>query len=238
MSTRHRPDEQRLTDLLPRPGLGLPPGQRELFVFPRFSDQPLRRPPRLPDAPEVTICGAVEQELTLPLPALAELVAPRELVADFHCVTTWSTRGLRWDGVPFARLWREVVPRCVPAEDATCIVVHGLDHARATVMLDDALEDDVLLADRLDGTPLTAAHGAPLRFVTPKQYGYKNVKHVHRIEVHRKPPASAYGRKEHLLARVALEERHSTRNARMLRLLYRPVVPLAAWLSGQSALQP
>lgn len=236
MTSPRRPGHPRLRDLVPwRRGAHLPAGQRELRVFPRFSDQPLRRPPRLPGAPVIVVAGAVERELRLPLGEVTRREQRTEMVADFHCVTTWSTCGLRWEGVSFSSFWHDVVvPQCAPAADARCIVVEGIDGARAVLLLVDALAPDVMLADRLDGRPLDIAHGAPLRLVSPQQYGYKNIKHVHRIEVHVTPPPSTYGPKEHLRARVALEERHSTIAPRVLRPVYRALVPLTAALSARS----
>ena len=226
----------RLRDLVPwRRSPGLPPGQRELRVFPRFSDAPLRRPPPLPAEPAIVVTGAVDRELRLPLHEALPRAQPMEVTADFHCVTTWTTRGLRWGGRSFRSFWHDVVvPECEPAADAQCIVVEGLDGTRAVLLLEDALAPDVVLADRLDGEPLDIAHGAPLRLVSPQQYGYKNVKHVHRIEVHRTPPPSRYGPKEHLRARVALEERHSSIAPHLLRGVYRALVPVTAALSEWS----
>ena len=38
--------------------------------------------------------------------------------------------------------------------------------------LEDLLDDDVLLAHRLDDKPLEPEHGGPLRLVMPKKYAY------------------------------------------------------------------
>ncbi len=38
-----------------------------------------------------------------------------------------------------------------------------------------------MLAHAMDGEPLTREHGAPVRLVMPKMYGYKGVKWVERI---------------------------------------------------------
>jgi len=89
------------------------------------------------------------------------------------------------------------------------------------------LADDVLLADRLNGAPLDVAHGAPLRLVAPAHYGYKNPKHVNRIEfwpdaAQFQPPALAF--MDHPTARVATEERGRVFPGWMLRYLYRPLV--------------
>ncbi len=97
--------------------------------------------------------------------------------------------------------------------------------------MEDALAGDVMIADRLDGQPLDARHGAPWRLISPGQYGYKSVKHLSQIELHVDRPRSQLGTKEHLRARVASEERHSLRSGRVLRWPYRLVVPLTAALA-------
>ena len=96
----------------------------------------------------------------------------------------------------------------------------------AVVTLGDALEDDVLLADHLDGEPLSPDHGAPLRLVSPAQYGYINIKHLCRIRVHTSVPRR--GRRtladvllhSHPRARVWEEERHGTLPGRLVRPVY------------------
>ena len=45
-----------------------------------------------------------------------------------------------------------------------------------TLELSQALLPDVLVADRMGGDPLSRPHGAPLRVVIPRMYGYKGVK--------------------------------------------------------------
>ena len=88
----------------------MPPGQRESANFPRFGlTQFARRFPRQTTSPEVEVKGEVEQGLQL-TNALLDL--PRvQQVSDFHCVTTWSRRSLRWSSVArFARAMAERAP--------------------------------------------------------------------------------------------------------------------------------
>jgi DMSO/TMAO reductase YedYZ molybdopterin-dependent catalytic subunit len=47
----------------------------------------------------------------------------------------------------------------------------------------DAMNPDNLLCYEMNGQPLDAGHGAPLRLLTPGWYGVANVKWLHRIEV-------------------------------------------------------
>jgi DMSO/TMAO reductase YedYZ molybdopterin-dependent catalytic subunit len=214
-------------------GAGLPPGQREVSEFPRFSRKPLQRLPSIPADYAVRVTGAVEQSARLSISDLAQL--PREeRVADFNCVTTWCMRGLRWGGFPFRTFYEEVVvTRCQPAEDVCWLRITGLDGGSATVALEDALGDDVLLADSLNGEPLNPVHGAPMRFVSPRQYAYKSVKHLASIELFVDQPA--LGADEHPRARVAMEERHPRHSARSVRVSSRLVAPMIAFLAEKSA---
>lgn len=75
---------------------------------------------------------------------------------------------------------------------------------------------------------------APRSASSPSQYGYKNVKHVESIALHSERPASLLGPKEHLRARVALEERHSHIPGRLLRWPYRLVVPTTATVAERT----
>lgn len=221
-----------LRALWPRKAAGLPPGQRRLLVFPRFGDNPLRAVPVVPDRPEIQI--VLGDEVIAVLNANAVREHRSEQRADFHCVTTWSVTGLRWEGASLAALWQRHVADDSRTSAVGFLKVCGLDGYAAVLTLEDALAAEVMIADRLDGQPLGARHGAPFRLVSSQQYGYKSVKHMSRIELHADRPRSDLGAKEHLRARVALEERHSTRSGRLLRWPYRLVVPLTALLAEQA----
>lgn len=153
--------------------------------------------------------------------------------SDFHCVTTWTARAQTWTGVPLAAWWRERIGPTIatPIEFAA---VRGLDGCHAVFVVEDLFADDVMLVWEHDGTPLDLRHGAPLRLISPSQYGYKNVKHVEVIELCAERPDSGFGAKEHLRARVALEERHSRVRGSLLRWPYRLVVPITAMIAERT----
>ena len=134
------------------------------------------------------------EPFSVPLAELAELPR-RELTADFHCVAGWSATGLRWEGVPFARFYREVIePTLAPGASVTHVTFQGLDGYRSIACLEDVLAEDVLIAEHLDGRPLDGDHGAPVRLVSPSQYGFVSTKHLCRIEVHTAEPGGRYHR--------------------------------------------
>ena len=193
-----------IRDLIPRRAQGLPPGQRQVRAFPRFSDNPLRSaPPIRPIALTVSVDGAPLRTFSDDDLGRLEQV---DQVSDFHCVTTWTYRGARWGGVRFSELTATVFDGAVPRY----LVAHAADRMSAIYVTDDLDNANVLLATRLDGEPLDRRHGAPLRLVSPDQYGYKNVKHLIELDFRNGEPVSTLGPKEHLRARVAAEERHSS----------------------------
>lgn len=206
----------------------LPPGQHEITAFPRFGSTRFVRPPEV--AP-IRLEVRHDACLVAALDAAAWAALPRRRqVSDFHCVTTWTSRGHAWEGVSFADL---CVALGLAGIDATRLAVfRGADGYHAALPLGDLLQDEVLLADRLDGEPLPLEHGAPLRLVAPAHYGYKSVKHLIRIDVGVNPAAyRAPGPRFmiHPRARVALEERGVGFPGWLLRLAYRPLVrPTAA----------
>ena len=201
----------------------LPPGQRALDHFPRFGlSQYANRVPDVPDRWTVDIGGDVGP-ITIDAQTLAG-IARTEQLADFHCVTTWSRLGLHWGGWRF----RDVCDTVLDDRDHALVAIRGRDGYDTGLRYEDVLADDALLADTLDGEPLSVAHGAPLRLVAPAHYGYKNVKHITRIDFWRDP--SRFRRRglsriiDHPRARVAHEERGNYLPGAVYRYLYRPFV--------------
>jgi DMSO/TMAO reductase YedYZ molybdopterin-dependent catalytic subunit len=205
----------------------LPPGQRRVEGFPRFGTQLWRPAPPVPADPVITVRGAVTKPFDVPLATLATL--PRqEVTADFHCVAGWSATDLRWEGVPFEAFYRAVIePALKPGVEITHVVFRGLDRYRSVLLIEDAMVDGVLVADRLDGRPLDGDHGAPVRLVSSAQYGYMSTKHLCRIEVHVGEPkrqrwtlVGSWLLRSHPRARVAEEERHGLVPGRLVRPFY------------------
>jgi DMSO/TMAO reductase YedYZ molybdopterin-dependent catalytic subunit len=187
-----------------------------------------RRFPADPERLQLAIGGDARTSIDLGAADFAAL--PRvDQETDFHCVTTWSVQGLRWGGVRFSDFYERIVRARVP-DEARFVVLHGEDGYRSSLPLDDLLAPDALLADRLDGAPLGIEHGAPLRLVAPAHYGYKNVKHLRRIEFwrdarHYRFPFPYPGFMDHPRARVAFEERGRGLPGWALRI-YRVIIPL------------
>ncbi|WP_280468029.1 molybdopterin-dependent oxidoreductase [Nocardia cyriacigeorgica] len=216
----------------------LPPGQRAVDGFPRFGTHLHHPPPDIPADPVIEIAGPLTEPITLPVADL-ETLPRHEVRADFHCVAGWSATDLRWEGVSFATIYRTLVqPLLEPGASISHVVFEGLDGFRSIVLLDDATAADVLIADHLDGHPLDSDHGAPVRLVSPHQYGFINTKHLCRIEFHtteppipdRWSPLAAHPR-----ARVWEEERQRYLPGRVVRPIYRSLIGPIRRLSARGS---
>ena len=126
------------------------------------------------------IDGLVAHPQVLTYRQLRALPAARQ-VSDFHCVTGWSVPGVHWGGVRFA----DLLAAAAPLPQATALnFVSAEDPYVDTLTLQQLREaPDAMLAYEMDHQPLSRPHGAPVRVVMPKMYGYKGTKWVQRITV-------------------------------------------------------
>jgi len=214
-------------------GSSLPPGQIARDEHPRFGLPWLAyRFPAETDRLILEIAGDVAKPTVIST-QLHRL--PRfEQTSDLHCVTTWTRESLRWGGILFRDFYEQwVLTEVRPADAASLVVFFGQDGYRNALPLQDLLASDVILADSLDGAALSMEHGAPLRLVAPRHYGYKSVKHIKRIEFHRDQKKHyripGPGFMSHPRARVALEERGKYLPGWFYRITYRPLIRLTIW---------
>ena len=130
---------------------------------------------------KLKLFGLVDHDVTLDLKAFMAL-PQTQVAADMHCVTRWSQLDMNWEGV----LARELVALAQPTEVAQFVTLHGFDGYTTNLPLEALLDDDVLIAHRVFGEPLSMEHGWPARMVVPKRYAWKGAKWISGIEFHEK----------------------------------------------------
>jgi len=154
----------------------VPPGQRLTEKFPVLHYGSIPKFDR--ETWDLRVFGLVEDPITMSYDQLLELPATR-IVADIHCVTSWSKLDTIWEGVLFADLMKTVEVKL----NAMFVMVHCEQGFTTNVPLDVLMDDDVLLAYRYDDLPLPPEHGYPLRLVVPKKYFWKSAKWVRGLEM-------------------------------------------------------
>ena len=153
----------------------LPPGQRQTTAFPVLDKG--GTPSADPGEWSVEVWGAVSDPLDRSLESFRDL--PRETQRqDFHCVTGWSRFDNEFTGVTFPTLADHVGV----TDDAVHVVFHAADGYTTDLPLSACTRDEVMFTWALDGEPLAADHGGPLRVVTPHRYAYKGAKWLTGVE--------------------------------------------------------
>jgi DMSO/TMAO reductase YedYZ molybdopterin-dependent catalytic subunit len=175
---------------------------RSNFAVPRLSSRSHR----------LHVGGLVERPLRLRVEELGRL-PQRTLTVTTECAgnhrTTLSplppgeawgggaVSTARWTGVPLATLLERsgirpgAVEVVATGADSGQVAVGQAAYARS-IPLVRALHPDTVLALRMNGEPLLAAHGAPVRLIVPGWYGMASVKWLVEVEVVDRPFAGYF----------------------------------------------
>ncbi len=121
--------------------------------------------------------GAVDKPTVLTWEDIQDLEKVK-LIADFHCVTRWSCPDVEWVGFHVNELKKLVNID----ENVKAVMVHSLDGYTTNIPIEYFFDDDVIFAYELNGRPIPADHGYPLRLVVPKLYAWKSAKFVSGVE--------------------------------------------------------
>ncbi|MEF3405578.1 molybdopterin-dependent oxidoreductase [Agromyces sp. CCNWLW203] len=139
------------------------------------------------------IHGLVDREITLTWDELLALPL-EESITTLACVSNEVGGDLIGNAVWLGYPIRELLARAGPSADADMVLSRSIDGFTASTPL-EALQDDrdAILAVGMNGEPLPAEHGFPVRMVVPGLYGYVSAtKWVVDLEVTRFDAASAY----------------------------------------------
>jgi methionine sulfoxide reductase catalytic subunit len=128
------------------------------------------------------VTGLVENPVELSLEDL-RILGLEENITMHHCIQGWSGIA-QWGGVSMRTLIEHVKP--LPSANVVAFYSFGGslygDPYYDTQTILNALKPQCLLALTMNGSPLRAEYGAPLRLRVENQLGYKMVKWIERIE--------------------------------------------------------
>lgn len=157
----------------------------------------------------VEVTGGVERAISLTVAELAAL-PQHEVVATMECAGNWrlgmspvpegepwkfgAVSTTRWSGVSLARVLAlagvspDVVEvLAIGADAGPRADADGIVRFERALPIEVAMHPDTLLCTHMDGAPLTADHGAPVRLIVPGWYGMASVKWVQGLELRTTP---------------------------------------------------
>jgi DMSO/TMAO reductase YedYZ molybdopterin-dependent catalytic subunit len=173
-----------------------------------------------PASHRITIGGNVERPFDIGIDELRAL-GTKTIVTTMECAGNnrmslmplpsgepWQGGAIStgsWTGVPL----KAVLERAGIKAGTIEILVEGADRGKPSdgppdipfaraMPLDKALHEDTLLALEMNGSPVPADHGAPVRLVVPSWYGMAAVKWVNRIEALTEPFTGYYQRNRYI----------------------------------------
>jgi DMSO/TMAO reductase YedYZ molybdopterin-dependent catalytic subunit len=101
-----------------------------------------------------------------------------EKVVTLDCVEGWSVK-LLWEGV----LVSDLLVEAGPLPEAKVVIFHAYDGYTTSLTLDYIMDNDILMAYKMNGITLPPERGFPFELVAESKWGYKWIKWVTKIEL-------------------------------------------------------
>ena len=99
-------------------------------------------------------------------------------VITLHCVEGWSVKIL-WEGF----LLKDLLNQAEIDANATVIIFYACDGYSTSLPLNYILDNDILIAYKMNGLTLPPERGFPFQLVAESKYGYKWIKWIIEIEL-------------------------------------------------------
>jgi DMSO/TMAO reductase YedYZ molybdopterin-dependent catalytic subunit len=99
-------------------------------------------------------------------------------VVRLNCVEGWAVNIL-WEGV----LVKDILAEAGPSPEARTVIFHAQDGYTTSFPIEYVLNNDILLAYKMNDVTLPPERGFPFQLVAESKWGYKWIKWVTRIEL-------------------------------------------------------
>ncbi len=126
----------------------------------------------------LTIFGLVNKTIQL---SYDEIITDYQLyqkVTTIHCVEGWDATIL-WEGV----LVKDLIQTAMPDSNATTVIFHASDGYSTALPRDYLVNNNILLAYKMNNLTIPPERGFPFQLVAESQYGYKWIKWITSIEL-------------------------------------------------------
>lgn len=99
-------------------------------------------------------------------------------IVTIYCVEGWNAKIL-WEGI----LVKDLLQEAGASQNATVVIFHASDGYTTALPIDYIIQNNIMIAYKMNGITLTPQIGWPFMLVAEGQYGYKWIKWLTEIEV-------------------------------------------------------
>ena len=130
------------------------------------------------DSYQLEITGLVEDSQSYTYDEILDDYQNYEKVVTLDCVEGWSVK-LLWEGV----LVRDILAEAGPLPSALVVIFHAYDGYTTSLPLDYIMDNDILMAYKMNEVTLPPERGFPFELVAESKWGYKWIKWITKIEL-------------------------------------------------------
>jgi DMSO/TMAO reductase YedYZ molybdopterin-dependent catalytic subunit len=108
-------------------------------------------------------------------------------VVTLFCVEGWSARIL-WEGI----LLSDLIAEANPDPSANTVIFHAADGYTTSLPLDYIVNNDILMAYKMNNITLPPQRGFPFQLVAQDKWGYKWIRWITKVELSNDPEYLGY----------------------------------------------
>ncbi len=129
------------------------------------------------DEYKLKITGLIEKNRALTYEELQEMEHTKKVVT-LHCVEGWSVQAL-WEGIPLKALFSkmQIDPK------VNTVIFHAADGYSTSLSMSHIMDNNIIIADHLNGLQLPPEQGFPFQLVAEQKWGYKWARWITKIEL-------------------------------------------------------
>jgi DMSO/TMAO reductase YedYZ molybdopterin-dependent catalytic subunit len=133
------------------------------------------------------LTGLVDTPLSISYDDLTSDYQNYQKVVTLYCVEGWDVRIL-WEGLKIEDLLNQAGAK----PGANTVIFHAADGYTSSLPLTYLIDNDILLAYKMNGITIPPERGFPLQLVAESKWGYKWVKWITEIELSNDPAYQGY----------------------------------------------
>ncbi len=129
------------------------------------------------DEYKLKVTGLVKENKALNYEELQKMEHTKKVVT-LHCVEGWSVQAL-WEGIPLKALFSQmqIDPK------VNTVIFHAADGYSTSLSMTHIMDNNIIIADHLNGLQLPPEQGFPFQLVAEQKWGYKWARWITKIEL-------------------------------------------------------